>query len=482
MTGVPGTQGAWRTALFAFLLLALLPAGPARAEGATTGPAETRSALERGRAALADNRFTEAAEAFEAAVAAFPESMEARGLLVHALRMKAADAWRRGDSAGALLALTRAWQVEPNLAILRTELAVAHARIGDGLFTAGDTEAAIASYARALQLDTGNAGLRRALTALHVLRGRAAEAEGRVLSAISDYRRALEADSRAVEPHLLLGRLYYEREDFELARYHLREARRLAATAVRGLDELLARVEREYAATPAYATLEIEGFVVRFQGEPRPDLFYRVLPALRDARERAARAVGRRSVQPITVIIYAGDAITRAAAIPDWAAGVYDGKVRLREAEIHRDPRALERIVRHEVAHAVLEEVLPGKAPAWLHEGLATWAEADRWDRPAWIDGYLRAIRAGRGIPLTALERPFATLPADSDVVQAYGEAAAAVRYIAIVHGEHALADLVTLLAAGRTITQAVDSITFLDPSAFQARVRDWATWEYTGR
>lgn len=471
---------------FALLLAAALLPGiapaPADSAEASAGEATALSLVEQGREHIAAGRHDSAVVALEAAARAFPESVQARELLVHALRMRAAGAWRRSDPAAALVDLNRAWQAAPEMPALRQELAVAHARIGVELFTRGDTEAALTAYRKASELDASRKEYRDALTAIYVLRGRAAEAEGRLLAATADYRRALENDSRSVEAHLLLGRVYYEREDFELARHHLREARRLATTAVRGLDELLARVDREQAAAPTYATLEIEGFVVRFQGSPRPDLFYRVLPTLRDARERASRLMGRRSIQPITVIIYAGDAITRAASIPDWAAGVFDGKVRLREGEINRGPQYLERILRHEIAHAVLEEFIPGRAPAWVHEGLASLVEIERWDRPAWADGYVAAIRAGRRLPLSALERPFAGLPPDADVTLAYAESAAAIRYLALVHGEHAIADLVTLLGAGRSAAQAVDSISFLGPEAFQDRVRDWAAWEYAAR
>lgn len=466
--------------LAAALLLGVAPS-PADAE-ASSGEATAHSLVEQGREHIAAGRHDSAVVALEAASRAFPESLQARELLVHELRMRAAAAWRRSDPAAALLDLNRAWQAAPEMPVLRQELALAHARIGRELFTRGDTEAALSAYRKAFELDTSRTEYRDAMTSIYVLRGRAAEAEGRLLAATADYRRALENDSRCVEAHLLLGRVYYEREDFELARHHLREARRLATTAVRGLDELLARVDREQAAAPTYATLEIEGFVVRFQGSPRPDLFYRVLPTLRDARDRASRLMGRRSIQPITVIIYAGDAITRAASIPDWAAGVFDGKVRLREGEINRGPQYLDRILRHEIAHAVLEEFIPGRAPAWVHEGLASLVEIERWDRPAWADDYAAAIRAGRRLPLSALERPFSSLPPDADVTLAYAESAAAIRYLALVHGEHAIADLVTLLGAGRSAEQAVDSITFLGLEAFQNRVRDWAIWEYARR
>lgn len=469
--------------MIAFVLTTVLvlvsPSGiPSGAPSST--PSGIRSGdLEEGRRYIAVGSFDSAVISLEAAFRVEPQSGEARDLLVHALRMRAAGDWRRNDLASALLDLSRAYQVEPGLRVLRQEFALTYGKLGEQLFSHSDTEAAIEAFHHALDLDSSRTDVKQALAQVFLIRGRAREADGQNLAAIADYRRALEVDSGFVEAHLLLGRIYYQREDFELARYHLREARQRTQTAVRGLDDLLARVDREYAATRSYATLEMGDFVVRFEGSPRQDLFYRVLPTLSDARLRAGRLFGRSATHPITVIIYAGDAITRAAQVPDWAAGIFDGKVRLREGEINRGPAYLDRVVRHEVAHAVLEDVIPGRASAWVHEGLAQYLEVERWDRLPNADVLLAAIRGHRTVPLSSLERPFATLPPGTDIVLAYAEAAAAIRYLGINHGDPTLSEMVTLLAAGRSVTQVIDSLTFMNMDQFQERVHDWVLWEF---
>ena len=282
-----------------------------------------------------------------------------------------------------------------------------------------------------------------------------------------------------LDAHLLIGQLYYSREEFELARHHLRIARQIASTKIQGLDELLQRVDKEFEVTRNYQTYEMEGFLVRYEGGARPDLFYQVLPILRDARDRATRVLERSVHRPLTVILYAGEGFRRAADVPDWAAGFYDGKIRLREAELSAPTDYLTRIIRHEVAHAVMEELAPRRVPAWIHEGVAKYMEIDRWDALQDAAYLLQAIQARRTFKLTDLEKPFANLPPGSDVRLAYAQSAAAIRYLGIHHGDRALSDLVALLAAGRSGEKAIDSVTFYDMPTFQSRVQDWVVWEY---
>lgn len=438
--------------------------------------------LEEGRRLIAEERFDSAVVMLESWRAHNPESDEAARLLVHALRVRARRAHAADDLAAALRDLARAAQLAPSDSAIITDLATVHAIAGQRLMARGDTEGAIAGFERALELEPQRRDIRRAFAAIRIREGAAFEAAGLELEAIRHWRRAIELDSGLVEAHLLLGQTYHRRAEFELARHHLRLARQLAATAVSGLDELLARVDREFETTRTYQTMEAEGFLVRFEGGHRPDLFYRILPLLRDSRERIARVLERTPRRPVTVIIYAGDAFQRSVDAPDWAVGLFDGKIRLRESEINRTPDYLGRIVRHEMTHAILEEIAPGRIPAWIHEGLAGYFEIERWDRLQDAAATLAMIQARRSPRLRDLTPPFARLGSGIDIRGAYGISAAAIRHLALNHGEPTLATLVTLLAAGRSAEQAIDSIVFLDLDAFQKRVEDWVVWEYAHR
>lgn len=377
-----------------------------------------------------------------------------------------------------MLDLDRAAQIDPTNRSIRNNLIAAYSITARHLMKEGDTEGAEQAFRDALALDTTRRDARRSLASVMVMRGRDMEGGGRFLEALNFYKRALDIDTASIEANLLLGQLYYTREDFELARFHLRRARALTTTRIQGLDDLLSRVDKEFEVTRTYQTYEMDGFLVRYEGGARPDLFYQVLPILKEARDRATRVLERSVHRPLSVIIYAGEGIRRAAEAPDWAVGFYDGKIRLREAEMSAPTDYLTRVIRHEVGHAVIEELAPGRVPSWIHEGLAKYFEIDRWDPLQDANYLVQAIQARRTMPLKDLDVPFAKLPAGSDIRLAYAEAAAAIRYLGINHGDRALSDLVALLAAGRSATQAVDSVTFYDMPTFQKRVEDWVIWE----
>jgi len=418
----------------------------------------------------------------EAYQAAQPEAPEVRELLLYALQARAKHFYNAGKLPMAMRDLDRANQIDPGNANVKRGLVAVYVGAGGRLLKEGDTEGAELSYRKALELDPSLDHLYQALASFRLIRGKELESNGRFLEALSQYRRSLEIDTNSIEAHLVIGQLYYSREEFALASHHLKEARKLTTRAITGLDALLAKVDREFAATRNHQTLEMDGFLVRFEGGHRPDLFYQVLPILREARERAARVLERSVKKPLTVVFYAGEGFRRAVDAPDWAAGLYDGKIRLREAELSQPPGYLARIIRHEVAHAVLEEVAPGVAPAWVHEGFAKYMEIDRWDPLQDAAYLLQAIRSEKCMNFDVLAAPFARLSTHSDVRLAYAQSAAAIRYLGIMQGDRAISDLISLLVAGRSIDKAVDSVTFYDLPTFQNRVNDWVTWEYSGK
>ncbi len=436
--------------------------------------------LETARRHMAVSEFDSAIPLLEAYRADRPESEEGKEILLFALHARARRAYASGDLAGALRDLARAAQVEPSNPVFTRDLAVVHAASGVRLRDSGDTDGAIEALEKALRLDPSNPAIRATAADLHVRSGEGHEAAERPLQALSMYRRALEIDSNHVGALLLAGQLYYRREEFELARQYLRRAREITSNRVQGLDELLLRIDREQQATRPYQGLEMDNFLVRFEGGERPEIFYQALPVLQEARERAGRLLERTSRRPVTVIIYSGDGYQRSTDAPDWSAGLYDGKIRLRAGEVGRSPAYLARIVRHEMAHALIEEIAPGRVPAWVQEGVARYLEIERWDSLQDTAYLLQAIRTRRTPRLSAMKNTFATLPAGSDVRLAYALSGAAARFLATTFGEHSLAEIVSLVAAGRTPEEAVDSVTFCDMELFQRRVEDWVVWEYS--
>jgi len=123
----------------------------------------------------------------------------------------------------------------------------------------------------------------------------------------------------------------------------------------------------------------------------------------------------------------------------------------------------------HEYTHLVFDHMTRGNYPRWFTEGLAQYLEYK-------VNGYewrtADNALTGRLYTQAELDRDFDSLP---NQALAYRESFAAVRYIAAVHGESGLRQVIAALAAGRPIEQAVGGSLGMDYAMFEAAWRNWA-------
>ncbi len=74
-------------------------------------------------------------------------------------------------------------------------------------------------------------------------------------------------------------------------------------------------------------------------------------------------------------IVWVGPPEVLRVLVPESAlpAGMFDGRIWIRFSGQRMDVRVLRNTIAHEVCHAVLHTATRGEAPAWLHEGWASW-------------------------------------------------------------------------------------------------------------
>ena len=130
--------------------------------------------------------------------------------------------------------------------------------------------------------------------------------------------------------------------------------------------------------------------------------------------------------------------ITRSYA---WAAGAYDGTIRVRCAE-RREGRQADRPGVAEAVHAPVATLAPRNVPAWLNEGLATALESDslEWARTR--------IAGAAPMSLAALRTSFGRLTG-AQAQLAYATSALAVRQLLDEAGGFAIANLLRDLGEG---------------------------------
>ena len=140
-----------------------------------------------------------------------------------------------------------------------------------------------------------------------------------------------------------------------------------------GARETLDRWKRELELHDRMRQEVGDHFVVSFEGPPDSALGTQALEVLERAYWRVCDLLGAFPTAPIPVILYSNEQFRDITRSPPWAAGVYDGKIRLPvrgAAEV--DAKEFERVLGHEFVHALVRTLADRNVPGWLNEGLAT--------------------------------------------------------------------------------------------------------------
>ncbi len=171
-----------------------------------------------------------------------------------------------------------------------------------------------------------------------------------------------------------------------------------------------------------------------------------LLALLGDALQEAAELTATRRRDALTVVVYQDRSeLLAASCVRTWAAGLYDGTIRLTaDARLH--PRVWRQRVRHEVLHAQLAARAPG-TPKWFNEGLAQ-CFAGQFSA-GHVRTYERMLANQTWIPFTSLVGSFGDFGDPEDASMAYHQSLAMVQMMVDREGRAAI---------GRALAQPGDA------------------------
>jgi tetratricopeptide (TPR) repeat protein len=248
----------------------------------------------------------------------------------------------------------------------------------------------------------------------------AAQLQNRPAEAKPKLQRALEVNPRFTPASLLLGEIIYREGDLDRAI----KTYETALTYAPGSTDLTARLQlwrQEADVHNTFIERRQDRFRVMFQGRTDAALATRTTDTLTAAFWRVGQGLGAYPSQAIQVILYTDKQFRDITRSPEWAGGVYDGRIRIPVAGATRTPALFESVLTHELTHAMVSSIAPRGVPAWLHEGLAQYFEgADAQAAKRRLHTYKRHI------PLADLEGGFAGLTTTGAIV-AYDESLVAV-------------------------------------------------------
>jgi len=311
-------------------------------------------------------------------------------------------------------------QIDPRNALLE--------RAGWDALVAGQPHAAAESFREAIASDPKN-------PRLHLGAGTAAYLERRDAEAKEALDYALALDPRMTRARALLGQVLHRSGDLLGA---IRAYETLTTEAADDKEALavLDRWRREAALHDRMQQAIGQHFTVSFEGPAEAALAAKALDSLERAYWRIGDTLGTYPAEPIAVVLYTGEQFRDITRSPQWAAGAYDGTIRVPMRGALDNEKELDRVLAHEFTHALVRTLAAHGVPTWLNEGLATTLESGDL---RWAERQLR--QAPAPVSLASLQASFGRFSGDQAQL-AYATSAMAVRVILEEAGGFAMANL----------------------------------------
>jgi tetratricopeptide (TPR) repeat protein len=271
----------------------------------------------------------------------------------------------------------------------------------------GDGERAASIFRQALEFHPSE-GL------LHFGAGIASHVLGREDDALRSLKRALELSPRLTDAAKLLGEIQYSAGDVDdaIRSYEQAVAQRPGDLEMRErLD-----VWRKESSVHRGLTQRNDGrFSIVFEGRTDSELADRAVASLDAAYWRIGKAIGAYPSNSITVTLYTEQQFRDLTRAPEWSSGLFDGRIRIPVKGARQNLRQFDRVLAHELTHAMVTNLAPRGVPAWLHEGLASYFE------PQDTASAVKVLSVTGPVPVGALLESFSRLN-ERQATAAYAE------------------------------------------------------------
>jgi tetratricopeptide (TPR) repeat protein len=318
-------------------------------------------------------------------------------------------------------------QIDPQTALLE--------RSAWDALTAGRAHAAAEAFREAIANDPKNARL-------HLGAGVAASQERRDADARDEFERALALDPKLTQARALLGQIQYRMGD-ALGAMRTYDTLLTLTPDDREAQALVDRWRREADLHDRMRQAIGSHFTVSFEGPAEAELATEALEVLDRAYWRVGQLLGTYPTDPVPVVLYTTEQFRDITRSPTWAAGAYDGTIRVPMRGALENPKELDRVLSHEFVHALVRSLASRGVPTWLNEGLATALESGDLD---WAEKRMQQISGP--VPLRALQSGFGRLSGDQAQL-AYAASALAARRLLEEAGGFAIANLLRDLGDG---------------------------------
>ena len=365
---------------------------------------------------------------------------------------------------------------------LRTQLAVAYNNYAMDLGQQKKWKEATSQMEEALQLDRQNARFKENLSMVYLNYAYQLYQEPTRERSYQSYRhqeaktlleKALRQNTKLASAYVLLGDIEYDNQKLPMAKLNWERAKRLDPNLT-GLASRLDRVGRESQVESDMKSVGDVYFTLRYDDSVKQSAGFDIRRVLREARQDVGRDFQYRPQHKIVVLLYSKEAFRKIReSAPEWASGLYDGKIRIPMPESQQDLCSVKRTIVHEYTHAIVHDLSQGQIPHWFNEGLAEY-QATKYDKTSKQTSPLKqALADDQVVPWNQIETLFRGR-STRQVTMGYDQSHSVVAYLAQRYGFRHMPSLLKQLAQGVSFEEALKK-EFSNPA--ERLEKDWKRW-----
>lgn len=242
------------------------------------------------------------------------------------------------------------------------------------------------------------------------------------------------------------------------------------------LTALLAKAEKEAKTESTFSQRDSDHFTLRYEGKQTSDeLREQIMSALESDYNDLTGQLGITPHDRISVILYTGQAFFDVTQAPSWTGAVNDGKLRIPVQGVNSVTPELANVLKHELTHSFINQLVAGRCPQWLNEGVAQAMEPKSLANGRRLQ---QLFQAQQEIPYNMLEGSFVHF-SGGEALLAYDESLAAVLYISDTYGMSTVQRLLARIGEGTSTEAALRSTIHTDYAHFDQEVSQYLNRKY---
>ncbi|MBX7244696.1 MAG: tetratricopeptide repeat protein [Candidatus Sumerlaeaceae bacterium] len=416
--------------------------------------------------AIANKQYDEAIALLSDARLSSPENPTFRANLTAAYQNKAISLEEQKRTTESLMFYEKALDLEPdNQTIMKNfvstinNLAVAHSNRREFAESQQLFERAAKSLKRINDSAIRNDVIHN-YSALLTLWGAELMKANKVNDAVTAFTNSLNLDPQNAVANIYLGDLRYEVNDYEAARQFYSAALPFEKDNKEYLKTRLEMIADEIRVETLFkkAADPQNRFLVHYVDYTNGVTVSEMLDMLAQARTAVGEKLGIYPARAVNVKVYNARDFFRISRLPEWAIGIFDGKLRLKVDDLQSAPSQVKDLLFHEYTHAVLAMNIKQKVPAWFHEGMAQMMEPQFAENPR-EQAQMRDALARTRLDFNVLKDSFKDITSKTEAETAYLLSKYFLSYLNTKYGHEKLMDWVARMTKDEEFEKSFQAV-----------------------